>query len=91
LAARQPRRTDHEESRQWAAERGARPSSIPGTDGDGYPGTIGLDFPEWSDNARLQHITWEDWFEAFDDNNLALLVQEGTSRFNRLVSRDTVH
>ena len=82
--------TDHEEIRQWAEARGARPSCLL-PDGNGILSTIRLDFPEWSDNSRLQPISWEDWFEAFDDNNLALQVQEGTSRFNRLVSRDTVH
>lgn len=42
---------------------------------------------------ELEHIDWDDWFDAFDDNNLALLYQEQKSSdedstFFRLVSRD---
>jgi hypothetical protein len=28
----------------------------------------------------LEHIDWEEWFDAFDSNNLALLYQEKTVR-----------
>jgi hypothetical protein len=39
------------------------------------------------------HIGWDDWFDAFDDNNLALLYQEQKSSgedstFFKLVSRN---
>ena len=41
----------------------------------------------------MEHIDWDDWFDAFDDNNLALLYQEQKSSgedstFFKLVSRD---
>jgi hypothetical protein len=41
----------------------------------------------------LEHIDWDDWFDAFDDTNLALLYQEQKSSgedstFFKLVSRD---
>jgi hypothetical protein len=43
----------------------------------------------------LQHISWDDWFAAFDENELALVVQDTTadgkpSNFNKLVSRESV-
>lgn len=41
------------------------------------------------DDTRLERLSWEEWFEAFDANELAFLYQdEGDSHFNKLVSRD---
>lgn len=53
---------------------------------------IRLDFPGYSGAESLQPISWPQWFRQFDENNLALLVQEKTSRgqtsnFNKLVNR----
>ena len=86
--------TDHKRIREWAEERGAKPACVKGTGGKGDPGMIRLDFPGFSGEDKLQEITWEEWFRAFDENNLALLIQEETadgkqSNFNKLVSRDT--
>jgi hypothetical protein len=55
---------------------------------------IRLDFPGYSGEQSLETIEWHQWFEKFDDNNLALLVQEQTARgersnFNKLVKRGT--
>ena len=54
---------------------------------------IRLDFPGYSGRDSLQEISWEEWFTQFDENKLALIVQEETadgqrSNFNKLVSRD---
>jgi hypothetical protein len=56
---------------------------------------IRLDFPGFSGAESLEHISWDDWFRAFDENNLALLVQDKTaegekSNFNKLVDRNSV-
>ena len=42
---------------------------------------------------KLEHVDWEEWFDAFDSNNLALLYQEQKSSgedstFSKLVRRD---
>jgi hypothetical protein len=84
--------TDHEEIRQWAEERDAVPSCVKGTGGAGDTGMIRLDFPGYSGEESLQEISWDDWFEKFDESDLALLVQEKTadgktSNFNKLVKR----
>jgi hypothetical protein len=55
---------------------------------------IRLDFPGYSGEDSLEHISWDEWFDNFDRNNLALLFQERTaggqrSNFNKLVSRET--
>jgi hypothetical protein len=87
--------TDHEEIRQWAEERGAQPSCVRGTGGRGDTGMIRLDFPGFSGEDSLQPISWDDWFEKFDQHGLALIVQDRTGRgqksnFNKLVSRESV-
>jgi len=86
--------TDHEEIRQWAEERGGTPSCVRGTGDKGDIGMLRLDFPGYSGGDSLQPISWDDWFEKFDERGLALLVQDRTSRgqksnFNKLVSRET--
>lgn len=86
--------TDHEDIQRWAEERGARPTCVRGTGGGDDVGMIRLDFPGYSGQDSLQSIEWDEWFQKFDENNLALLVQDETARgqksnFNKLVSRDT--
>jgi hypothetical protein len=87
--------TDHAEIRRWAEARGARPARVKGTGGPGDPGIIRLDFPSDGPDENLEPISWDEWFRAFDQNQLALVYQEQTasgkpSNFNKLVSRETV-
>lgn len=86
--------TNHDEIRRWAEARDAKPACVKGTGGSGDPGMIRLDFPGYSGSDSLQHISWDEWFEAFDENGLALVYQDRTadgarSNFNKLVSRET--
>jgi hypothetical protein len=86
--------TDHDEIRQWAEGRGARPACVRGTGGGEDVGMIRLDFPGYSGEQSLEPIEWDEWFQKFDESGLALLVQETTARgqksnFNKLVSRET--
>jgi hypothetical protein len=87
--------TEHDDIRRWAEERGAQPACVKGTGDRGDVGLIRLDFPGYSGEQTLQPISWEEWFEKFDESDLALLVQEETgsgkpSNFNKLVKRDNV-
>ena len=79
---------DHDEIRQWVEERGGHPACVRGTGGQGDTGMLRIDFPDGAE-PKLQQIDWCDWFEKFDEKGLALMVQSGSSRFNKLVSRDT--
>ena len=85
--------TGHDEIRQWAEERGAEPACVRGAGGNEDVGMIRLDFPGYSGEESLEHISWDAWFEKFDERGLALKVQETTggekSNFNKLVSRST--
>lgn len=85
---------DHDEIRNWAEERGAHPACVKGTGGKGDTGMIRLDFPGYSGGESLQEISWDEFFQKFDESSLALLFQETTrggqkSNFNKLVARET--
>lgn len=86
--------TDHTQIRRWAQERRARPVAVRSIHSDDYIGMIRLDFPGYRGEDSLQEISWDEWFEDFDDRNLALVVQEETadgeqSTFHKLVQRET--
>jgi hypothetical protein len=87
--------TDHDEIRRWAEAHGARPARVKSTGGPNDPGILRLDLPGDGPDPNLEPISWEEWFRAFDENNLAFLYEERTadgqpSTFNKLVSRETV-
>jgi ferritin-like metal-binding protein YciE len=86
--------TDREEIRQWAEERGAHPSCVRGTGDKGDIGIIRLDFPGFSGEDKLEEISWDEFFEKFEERELALLVQDQTaagetSNFNKLLSKES--
>ncbi len=87
--------TDHETIRQWVEERGGRPSAVKRTREEGEEiGIIRIDFPGYSGGESLEEISWDEWFEKFDDSDLVFLYQEETSEgerinFNKLVKRET--
>lgn len=67
--------TDHEVIRRWAEERGAEPSTVPGSEYEGRPGRLRLDFPGYG-GENLEHISWDDWFRTFDERELNFIYQE---------------
>ena len=87
--------TDHDEIRKWAKARGGRPAAVRSTRSKDSTGIIRIEFPG-APNAKddnLEEISWEEFFEKFDESNLALLYQEETasgqpSNFNKLVGRE---
>ena len=86
--------TDHTEIRQWAERHGARPARVKGTGGPNDPGILRLDLPGDGPDPNLEPISWEEWFRAFDENQLAFVYEDEKaaghpSTFNKLVSRET--
>ena len=85
--------TDHETIRQWAEERNGKPANVAGTSkGDEDVGLVRIDFTEDSEDALLDAISWDEFFEKFEEKQLAFLYQEQKangepSTFNKLVSR----
>jgi hypothetical protein len=81
--------TDHEEIRRWVEERGGHPARVKATAEHGG-GILRIDFRQ--PDQGLEEISWEEFFEVFDKNHLALLEQErtedgGLSRFAKFVDR----
>ena len=86
--------TDHEEIQNWVEERGGNPARVKNTD-KGGSGGLRIDYPGFSGEDTLETISWEEFFEAFEKNNLAFLYQDETSdgkqsRFSKLIDRDSV-
>jgi hypothetical protein len=85
--------TDHEEIRRWVEARGGRPATVRGTGGDGDAGVLRIDFPGGAGEEQLQPMSWEEWFEKFEQQRLAALLQDERaggegSTFFKLVRRD---
>lgn len=79
--------TDHEQIRKWVEERSGHPARVLKT-GEGGVLRIDFDPPE----EQLEAIGWDEFFEVFEDRELAFLHQDRTadgsvSRFNKLVDR----
>jgi hypothetical protein len=80
--------TNHEEIRHWIEERGGKPARVRAASGPG--GLLRIDFGE--PEEELEEISWGEFFQIFDDNDLAFLHQDktsegNTSRFIKFVER----
>ena len=84
--------TDHNKIKQWAEERQGKPAVVKGTENneDGSD-LLFINFPGYAED-NLKDISWDEFFETFDDRDLAFLYQdeiEGKkSRFFKLVDRE---
>jgi len=82
---------NHEEIRRWVEARDGVPVSAKGVDEDGDE--IALLRISFRDDPALKRISWDEFFERFEDDDLAFLYQEQTadgkrSRFFKMVERD---
>jgi hypothetical protein len=94
MSAESKTTTDHDEIKQWVEERGGRPARVKGTETGESGGLLRIDYPGFTGEDTLEPITWEEFFQAFDENKLAFLYQEETkdgkeSRFSKLINRDS--
>lgn len=85
--------TDHKEIQKWAEERQGQPATVKSTGSQEDPGLLRIDFPGGAGNESLEPISWDDFFEKFEEKQLALLYQDKlksgeTSRFFKFVRRD---
>jgi len=85
--------TDDETIRRWVESRGGWPATVARTARGGDAGVLRIDFPGYAGEGSLKPISWDEWFEKFDENNLAFLYQERTadgktSRFFKLIERE---
>ena len=81
--------TNHDTIRRWVEQRDGHPARVKGT---GEGDLLRIDFGE--PEERLEAISWDEFFKAFDENDLAFLYQEkredgNTSRFNKFIDRNS--
>jgi hypothetical protein len=84
---------DHDEIREWVEEHDGTPASVRGTESGDEAGVLRIDFPGGAGEDDLEHISWDQWFEKFEDARLAFLYQQQKasgedSTFFKLVARD---
>lgn len=84
--------TDHDEIRHWAEDHGGRPATVAGTESNGEPGVLRFDFPGGAGADQLKPLEWDEWFDKFEKNDLALLYQAQSasgeeSTFFKLIKR----
>mgnify|MGYP001189006163 CR=1 FL=1 len=80
---------DHEEIMRWVEERGGCPATVKGTSRGGA-GVLRIDFPGQGEDRRMEHLSWDEFFRKFDQENLAFVHQDFTadgeiSRFSKFV------
>lgn len=86
---------DHDEIRKWAEARGGKPAVVAATETDKATGILRLMFPNapHHNDGALEEISWDEFFEKFDESGLELTYQEKTadgqiSDFNKLTYPD---
>jgi hypothetical protein len=67
---------DHDEIRRWVEEHGGKPATVRGTEEGDEAGVLRIDFPGGAGEDELKPISWDEWLEKFDKENLAFLYQE---------------
>ena len=92
MASQSKTTTDHDEIRPWVEEHDGKPVSVRGTENGDDAGVLRIDFPGGAGADQLEPISWDEWFEKFDESGLAFLYQEHKasgedSTFFKLVSR----
>ena len=84
--------TDHDRIREWVEERGGQPACVRGTGDADDIGLLRIDFPGYTGAESLQPISWDEFFDKFDQRKLAFLHRQqskdgGQSYFNKLIDR----
>ena len=86
--------TNHDEIRKWVEKRRGHPAVVAETRGKAGGGLLRIDFdePGGENDERLERIGWDEFFRIFDRNEVAFLRdEEGSSRFNKFVTKETAH
>lgn len=84
--------TDHGEIRRWAEERNAVPTVVRSTHDEEGSGILRFDLPGYDPGDELEEVSWHEFFQIFEENELALVYQDETgsgeqSNFSKFVSR----
>ena len=84
---------NHQEIKRWVEARKGRPATVKRTAKGEEAGILRIDFPGYSGEHSLEEISWEDFFQKFEEAGLKFLYQDKTadgkeSRFFKFVRRD---
>lgn len=84
--------TNHATIKKWVETRGGHPATVKRTGDAEDPGLLRIDFPGYSGEESLEAVSWDKFFKAFEENQLAFLYQEKLkdgqeSRFCKFVRR----
>lgn len=77
--------TNHEEIKSWAKKNDMKPATV--RDENESVDTSLLRFTDGGEE-NLHNINWEHFFELFEQNKLAVIVEDD-SKFNKIISRET--
>jgi hypothetical protein len=83
--------TAHERIRRWVEARDGNAAAVRATESGDDPGVLRIRFRDESADD-LDAIDWDQFFEKFEESELAFLFQDqtadgGTSRFHKFVKR----
>ena len=84
--------TSHDQIRKWTESRGGHPATVKSATRD-TAGLLRIDFPGYRGKESLKEISWDDFFNKFDKEELAFLYQDRTvggktSRFCKFIDRE---
>lgn len=87
------RTRNHDEIRKWVESRGGHPATVSDTKSTKGAGVLRIDFPDYSGKDTLEEISWDDFFDKFDREDIDFLYQDKVeggkkSRFCKFVSSD---
>lgn len=74
MAVEKRKTHDHYEIRSWIEQHGGHPACEYGV-GDGDAVLLQIDFANGTDTKPQHRLDWDEWFETFEQQNLALLYQ----------------
>lgn len=84
--------TDHNEIREWVEGRGGSPARLQSPETGETMMQLRITFPGISGDGAVKPVDWKEWFDVFENRELAFLYQDKTpdghdSHYNKLVWR----
>ncbi len=76
---------DHEKIRHWAENRGGMPAVVENT-WDGKRGFLNIDFG--GSDESLVEISWDDFFNIFEERDLEFIYQKGEGHYYKFIDRE---
>jgi hypothetical protein len=94
MSSESKKTTDYNTIKKWTEERNGKPAAVKATISENETGILRIDFPGYSGEESLEHISCEEFFEKFEKKKLAFLYQDNVksgeeSRFFKLIDRDS--